>query len=486
MVTLETLNFDNSFSRLPDVFYSAVKPQPLKGARLVHFSPDAARLIDLPEAELLRPAFVDYLNGENPLPGAYPLSQVYAGHQFGHYVPQLGDGRAILLGEVINQQGERWDLQLKGAGLTPYSRMGDGRAVLRSTIREYLCSEAMAGLGIPTTRALCLLHSEEPVWREQLETAALLLRLSPTHIRFGHFEFFCHSGQHEALRQLTDYVIKTHFPALEGNDTPYLALFRWVVEKTAVLMADWMAIGWTHGVMNTDNMSILGLTIDYGPYAFMDEYHPDFIPNHSDTEGRYAYKMQPWIGQWNLGRLAAALTPLVPVEALKEALGGYEKIYWEAYTIKMLAKLGLSQATSGVTELITSLLTILHEHRVDYTVFFRQLCHFQPGGMNAAITSLFQDPARIDGWLADYTRVLEESGEPIGQAQARMKRVNPKYILRNHMAQQAIEQAEQGSFKEVERLHQLLQTPFDEQPGCESYAEPSPDWAKRIVISCSS
>ncbi len=313
MRTLEGLRFDNTYARLPDAFSARLAPTPFTShPYLVSFNPDAASLIDLDPKEVQRPEFVQYFSGARMLAGAEPLAMLYAGHQFGHYVPQLGDGRAILLGEVRNDRGEKWDLHLKGAGQTPFSRHGDGRAVLRSSIREYLGGEAMQGLGIPTTRALCLVGSEDEVLREEgVESGAMLVRLAPSHVRFGSFEVFAHRRQMAHLKQLADYVIENHFSHLQGASDGYFSFFREVVQKTAELVAKWQAVGFAHGVLNTDNMSILGLTLDYGPFGFLDDYDAGLICNHSDRGGRYAFHRQPNIANWNLHALGEALLSLI-------------------------------------------------------------------------------------------------------------------------------------------------------------------------------
>jgi uncharacterized protein YdiU (UPF0061 family) len=323
--TLHTLPLSNSFAQLPGTFYSRVRPTPFEQpAELIHFNTAAAELLDLDPAVADDPACVDVFSGRQLLPGADPLAMLYAGHQFGHYVPQLGDGRAIILGETTNRQQARWEIQLKGCGQTPYSRDGDGRAVLRSTIREYLCSEAMHGLGIPTTRALCITGSREEVYREQIETGAMLTRLAPSHVRFGSFEVFFYRNRHDALQTLADYVIATHYPELQDTEQPYVALLQAVVDKTANLLAQWQAVGFAHGVMNTDNMSVLGLTLDYGPFGFMEAYDPGLVCNHSDHHGRYAFDQQPQVALFNLSCLAQTLLPLVDVEAARAALEAYQ------------------------------------------------------------------------------------------------------------------------------------------------------------------
>jgi len=323
MKKLNQLNFDNTFSRLPDIFHSRQNPTPLPHPYVVSFNASVAELINLDVTEVERAEFTEYFIGNRLLSGSEPLSMLYAGHQFGYFVPQLGDGRAILLGEVKNNAGEYWDIQLKGAGITPFSRNGDGRAVLRSSIREYLCSEAMHGLGIPTSRALCIVGSDAEVYRETIESAAVLTRLSPSHVRFGSFEVFAYRDQHEPIALLADYVIAKHFPDIGDAPDKYLRFLNEVIVRTANLMAKWQAVGFAHGVMNTDNMSILGLTFDYGPFGFMETYDPGFICNHSDHGGRYAFDQQPQIGLWNLSCLAQALTPIIEVEKAQEALENY-------------------------------------------------------------------------------------------------------------------------------------------------------------------
>ncbi|HQW90364.1 MAG TPA: YdiU family protein, partial [Nitrospira sp.] len=340
--SLETLTFENSYARLPEVFYAKVNPTPFSTAPfLISANRAAMELLDLDPAEAQRPEFAGVFGGSLLVPGMEPLAMLYSGHQFGVYVPQLGDGRAILLGEVKNGRGERWDLHLKGAGMTPFSRDGDGRSVLRSAIREYLCCEAMHGLGIPTTRALCLVGSDDKVYREQVESGATIVRMAPSHVRFGTFEIFYYRKQHEHLQRLADYTIEMHFPDLAQAADKYARFFTEVVERTAKLIAHWQAVGWSHGVLNTDNMSILGLTLDYGPYGFMDDYDPGFICNHSDYNGRYAFNQQPYIGLWNLSCLAQTLLPFAPKEELKAALDGYQSSVDGHYHTHMRAKLGL-------------------------------------------------------------------------------------------------------------------------------------------------
>ncbi|MFO0705842.1 MAG: YdiU family protein [Nitrospira sp.] len=489
MRTLEQLVFDNTYARLPESFHTKLQPTPFSvPPSLISFNPSAAALIDLDPAEAARPEFAGVFGGSLLVPGMEPLAALYAGHQFGVYVPQLGDGRAILLGEVRNERGDKWDLQLKGAGLTPFSRDGDGRAVLRSSIREYLCSEAMHGLGTPTTRALCLVGSDHQVYREQIETGAIVVRMAPSHVRFGSFEVFYYRKQHEQLKILADYVIAQFFPHLADVPDRYARFFAEVVERTARLIAQWQAVGWAHGVMNTDNMSILGLTLDYGPFGFIDDYDPGFICNHSDYNGRYAFNQQPYIGLWNLSCLAQALLPLAEKDALKAALDRYTPACEGRYLELMRAKLGLAEERDDDGGLIQDLLTLMAQYRVDYTIFFRTLSGFRSasGESNDRVRDFFLDREAFDAWAGHYADRLRAERSVDSARAERMNRVNPKYVLRNYLAQQAIEKAQQKDYGEVDRLLSLLQDPFSDRPDMESYAAPPPNWGKHLAVSCSS
>lgn len=487
--TLETLVFDNSYARLPDAFYAKLNPTPFSSPPyLIHANPEAAALIDLDPEQFRRPEFAGVFGGSMLAPGMEPLAMIYSGHQFGVYVPQLGDGRAILLGEVNNERGERWDLHLKGAGLTPFSRDGDGRAVLRSTIREYLCCAAMQGLGIPTTQALCLVGSDDKVYREQIETGAMLVRMAPSHVRFGTFEIFYYRKQYELLRVLADYVIEQHYGRLRDAPDKYAQFFAEVVERTAKLIADWQAAGWAHGVMNTDNMSILGLTLDYGPYGFMDDYDAGLICNHSDHNGRYAFNQQPYIGLWNLSCLAQALLPLVEKEALKAALDAYTPVFEREHHRLMQAKLGLMEERPEDDELIRDFLGLLQASHADYTIVFRELSTFSlaEGAKNERLPEHFLNREHFDEWAIRYRDRLRREQSRDGERLTRMNCVNPKYVLRNYLAQTAIEKAQQKDFSEIDRLVHLLQDPFRDQPGMDAYAAPPPNWGKHLSVSCSS
>ena len=486
--TLEELPFDNTYARLPEAFYARVEPTPLPNPVLVSFNPDAAALLDLDPAEAARPEFAGAFGGQLLIPGSEPVAMLYSGHQFGIYAGQLGDGRAILLGEVRNSRGESWDLHLKGAGQTPFSRDGDGRAVLRSTIREYLCGEAMHGLGIPTTRSLCIVAGDEPVLRERPEVGAMLLRMAPTHVRFGSFQAFFARRQPEHVAQLADYVITRFYPHLAAAADRYPRFFHEVAVRTAQLIAKWQAVGWAHGVMNSDNMSIIGLTLDYGPFGFLDAYNPEFICNHSDHHGRYSFRNQPDIGYFNLRCLGQALSSLVTPQQEQEALAAYEAAQAAHYLELMRAKLGVQESKPEDGVLISDLLALMAMNQVDYTIFFRALGGFKSGGgeQTDALRDFFVDRDGFDRWAARYRdRLREETGRDEDR-QARMNRVNPKYILRNYLAQTAIERARQKDYSEIVRLRKLLADPFTEQPDMDAYAAPPPDWGRQILVSCSS
>ena len=482
-------DFDNTFARLPGAFHTRLQPTPLPEPYLVAFNPSAAGLIGLDPHFGETREFVEIFSGNRVPEGADPLAAVYAGHQFGTYVPQLGDGRALLLGEARGPDGRRWDLQLKGAGRTPYSRMGDGRAVLRSTIREYLCSEAMHGLGIPTTRALAITGSAAPVVRETTETAAVLTRMAPCHVRFGSFELFFYRKQHEQVRMLADYVLREHFPELLAAEKPYVTLLSEVVFRTAELVARWQAVGFCHGVMNTDNLSILGLTIDYGPFGFVDGFDWNHVCNHSDEGGRYAYNMQPKIAHWNLYCLGQALLPLMETEEAEAVLQKFEPAFETAYAMHMRAKLGLRTSEDGDAALTEGLLGQMHASRTDFTVLFRSLALFDSarGATNEKLRDQFTAREGFDAWALRYRDRLAREASVDAERRGRMDQANPAYVLRNWMAEEAIARArDDRDYAMIEELRVLLSDPFTEQPGMSRYAGYPPAWADAISVSCSS
>ncbi len=468
---LDGLSFGDGYAALGDRFVERRAPTPLTAPYLVAFNPLAAQLV-APGGDLQPGAALLALMAGNALPaGSKPWAAVYAGHQFGVYVPQLGDGRAITLGEVEGDGG--WEWQLKGAGVTAFSRFGDGRAVLRSTIREYLCSEAMHHLGIPTTRALGIAGSNDPVFREVPETAAVLTRIAPSHLRFGTFEYFHYRRDPDAVRVLADYAIGRFFGELDvASPSKYAEFLRAVVVRTARLIAKWQAVGFEHGVMNTDNMSILGLTLDYGPFGFMETYEPGWICNHSDEAGRYAFDRQPGVALWNCHALAAALSSLVTRDEAQPALAAFEPAYRDAYLGAMRSKLGLRDAHPEDVDLILALLDLLERERLDYTTFFRGLA--------------FGAPPALDEWLKRYRARCSRDSSPAQERPRQMLAANPAYVLRNHLAQTAIERAQAGDFGEIERLAERLQTPYRERAGDDRYAGPAPAGAPLVEVSCSS
>jgi uncharacterized protein YdiU (UPF0061 family) len=497
------LEWTHRLTQLGPRFFTHLQPTPVAAPRWAARNQDLRDALGWP-TEVFDDVHLQALAGNALMVGSQPLATVYSGHQFGQCAGQLGDGRAIWLGEAASLQGPQ-EIQLKGAGRTPYSRGGDGRAVLRSSIREYLCSEAMHGLGIPTTRALSLVASPEPVRRETLETAAVVARVAPSFLRFGHFEHFAAQGDADSLRLLADHALTHHLPECreraalwQGN--VYAALLDVVQERTGQLLAQWQAVGFCHGVMNTDNMSLLGLTIDYGPFQFMDGFDPGHICNHSDHQGRYAYGRQPQVAYWNLYALAQALAPLIDDQDMTlQVLEGYKTGFPRALGDAMRAKLGWVGALAIESEreadwsLVEDLMQLMAAEKVDYTLFWRQLSHAvvqQSHGPNVsdtgwcAVTDLVLDRPRLLAWLQRFTNRSDPSNfAAMGQ---QMLKSNPKFVLRNHLAEVAIRKAQTGDFSEIETLYTLLKSPFEDHPGFEAYANLPPDWASQLEISCSS
>ncbi len=463
-------------------------PTPLPAPYFVAASAPAAWLVGLDAADLAREDVVAVFTGNHVPPRSQPLAAVYSGHQFGHWAGQLGDGRAILLGDIDGPEG-RMELQLKGAGMTPYSRMGDGRAVLRSSIREFLCSEAMAALGIPTTRALMVTGSNQSVIRESMETAAVVTRMAPSFVRFGSFEHWRYRDKPEELRTLADYVINTFYPDLAGAPNPCLALLEEVTRRTARMIAHWQSVGFMHGVMNTDNMSILGITLDYGPFGFMEAFDVDHICNHTDQGGRYSYANQVPVGHWNCYALANALLPLIEdQEAAQAALDVYVDAYGEKFDELLRAKLGLKSTQENDRALADDMFKLMQTNHVDFTLFFRRLgdLRLEEPETDSPLRDLFLDRPAFDAWAVAYRARLRQENSVDAARRVAMHAVNPKYILRNYLAQVAIEKAQNGDFEEVRRLLGVLERPFDEQPENDAYAALPPDWASHLEVSCSS
>jgi uncharacterized protein YdiU (UPF0061 family) len=455
------------YSDLGDEYFAQVETKKLENSKLIHVNQSLKKELNL---DISDENLLSICSGEKKLGDVTPISTVYAGHQFGYFVPQLGDGRSCLVGEISN-----YEVSLKGAGTSPFSRGADGRAVLRSSIREYLCSVAMEALNIPTTKALALVASDTAVYREHLENASIVTRIAESHIRFGHFEFFAANGQNENVKKLADFVIKHHMPEVDKEN--YLDLFKEVVRSTALMIARWQAQGFAHGVMNTDNMSILGLTIDYGPFSFMETYNPGFICNHSDTQGRYSFEKQPSVALWNLHRLADALKSLVNEAQSKDALSEYEPALVKEYSSLMRRKFGLLEVNDEDNALINDFLELLYINKKDYHRSMRQLSSGKEHSLGG----------NFDSWFVRYKARLEKETSKMSQRVALMQSVNPKYILRNYLAEVAIRKAEDlNEYDEIETLFQLLKKPFDSHEGYETYDSEPPEWAQNLELSCSS
>jgi len=500
---------DNTRRQVHNACYSFVEPTKVSAPELVSFSQDAAQLIGLSKADCLSDEFLQIFSGNDTLDDMQAYAMCYGGHQFGNWAGQLGDGRAINLGEVINQTGEHWALQLKGSGATPYSRTADGLAVLRSSVREYLCSEAMHHLGVPTTRALSLVTTGEDVMRDILydgnaayEPGAVVCRMSPSFIRFGNFQIFASRNDTETLKALTDFTIEHHFSHLTsefeaGSPDIIAAFFDEVCQLTVKMVVEWMRVGFVHGVMNTDNMSILGLTIDYGPYGWLDDFNPDWTPNTTDAQhGRYRYSQQANIALWNCYQLANALYPLTEnTDPLEASLQKFQTSYREQWLAMMAAKLGFKAYQKGDEDLFERLESLLARVETDMTIFYRCLANETPT-LDSLKSAYYQTEHPVEftlamqDWLNDYNKRVSEDKRPATQRISAMNRVNPKYVFRNYLAQQAIDKADDGDYSMVNELLDLFRRPYDEQPEREHYSEKRPDWAKTKVgcsmLSCSS
>lgn len=476
--------FKNTYARLPEHFYAQQSPTPVAAPRLVKVNEELARRLGLDPAALASAQGVEILAGNRIADGAEPLALAYAGHQFGSFVPQLGDGRAILLGEVVAQDGVRYDIQLKGSGPTPFSRRGDGRAALGPVLREYIVSEAMAALGVPTTRTLAAVTTGERVFRETILPGAVLTRVAASHLRVGTFQYFAARHDIAGIRTLADYAIARHYPEAALAPQPYCALLNGVIARQAQLIAQWMLLGFIHGVMNTDNMSISGETIDYGPCAFMEAYDPETVFSSIDVRGRYAYGSQPHAALWNLARLAEALLPLLEQEtggeeaalaAARSALDSFDPQFQAARIVGLCRKLGLVTQLEGDAALAEDLLERMAAHHADFTLTFRRLCDAADGPQgDAAIRALFDDPRAYDAWAPAWHLRLEQEPLSAQQRSAAMRRLNPAFIPRNHRVEAALAAAvEQQDYQPFEELLDVVTRPYEDRPGLEHYATPA-------------
>ncbi|MDG1843896.1 MAG: YdiU family protein [Nitrospinaceae bacterium] len=493
MKTLENLNLSNSFAKLGADFLQEKLPDPVSKPYLIDSNPSAIKLIGLKPTEIKRNEFLEYFSGNRLLSNSKPLAMVYSGHQFGSYNPRLGDGRGLLLGEVQDKDNNTLDIHLKGCGPTRFSRGFDGRATLRASIREYLGGEAVHGLGIPTTRSLAVIGTGELVHREVPEPGAILVRLTDSHVRFGSFQFLHFNNKAEKVTALLNYIIERHYPTIQNDSDKYRILLRHVVNRTAKLIALWQANGFIHGVMNTDNMTITGATFDYGPFGFMDHFNPNFTPNHSDPNGRYAYGKQPEIGYWNLSKFAETLKHLVDSQFIAEELTNYQPTYNDYYRKLMGQKLGLEIFDSEFKELVNKLFQLLYNNSIDYSIFFRHLSDM-PRNFPKTLKQKFKDPQALDSWLSMYVRLIEREDPSLNTRTGKMNSINPKFILRNYLLQDATDKAlKESDFSEVERLRILLEDPYKDRPelfskyGIESehYAAETPPSSIEMQLSCS-
>ncbi len=477
---LDNITLQTPYLSLDSEFYDLTDPTPLDEPYLISFNPEAAKLIDLDSNSCDDPDFLAMLNGTFSPKGARPFAMCYAGHQFGNYNHWLGDGRTSNLGSVHG-----WNLQLKGSGETLYSRSADGRAVVRSSIREYLMSEAMHHLSIPTTRALGIIGSKTKVIRNKIEHAAIVMRMSTSWVRFGTFEYFRNADEPAKLEMLAEYVIAESYPHLKDDEDRFFKMFCEVVERTATLIAKWQAIGFNHGVMNTDNMSIEGLTIDYGPFAMMDDFRYGYICNHTDRAGRYSYAEQPNVSYWNLTMLSKALSPIIDKERMQKKLDDFGAfLYPDAYVDIMRDKLGLELKLDEDAKLVTELVEALHDAYVDHTLFFRTLSHYD--GEKTALYDIAMNPVVIDTWLNLYDNRLSKETRTQAQRQKAMLKSNPKYVLKNYMLDEAIAKAERGDYEMVETLLYIAAHPYDELPEFERFSGDTPEEYKNLGLSCSS
>lgn len=466
----------NHFQNLPESFFKKSIPTQLKNSRIIAFSQEVANLIELEESELKSELFLNKITGKEIDEKFCYLAQCYSGHQFGHFVDILGDGRAVLLTQIINKKQQKFDLVLKGSGITPFSRTyishSDGKSVLRSAIREFLASESLFHLNIPTSRALCLIASDDFAMREKLEPASQIIRVAPSHIRFGTFEYFFYNKQSDNIKILADYAIENYFPKIQDDEQKYLKFLEEVIKSTAQMVAKWQAFGFCHGVMNTDNMSIHGITFDFGPFGFLDNYNPHHICNFSDINGRYSFINQLQSAFWNLHAFAITLSSLISMEEQKEILQKFEKYFEDEYLGLMARKLGFKDFNSEVTSLIYEILEFLFVNKIDYSFFFRNFLEVEFKGFSKL--------------KVKHKRLLQKNNIGLVEAKNLANKINPKFILRNYLLENAIQKAYLGDFSEVLKLQKIMQNPFDEQKEFDDYSKIPPKWANELKVSCSS
>ena len=475
---LADLYFTNRLYKAASFIYTKVAPTALKDPKILHVNLDLLKRLELDESQAINPSFLRFLNGDLDFEGLFFGASFYSGHQFGHYVPRLGDGRAITIAEIKNDKGEYFELQLKGSGLTPFSRMGDGKAVVRSSVREYLASAHLKALGIPTTEALAVIAGTDDVYREEIEKSAMVLRVSESFLRFGHFQYYAHTNQLAELKTLVDFTVENYFSHFHGHPNACVLFFQEVVKRTAKLFAKWQSVGFCHGVLNTDNMSVLGLTLDYGPYGFISEYDQDYICNHSDHEGRYSLGNQPSIGMWNLQMLGEALSSIISEEDKKRTLETYPQIFLVEYRMLLLNKCGLEKNVSIDEDFLRTMLNMLVFTKLDYTQFFRSLSRYKKGDLSLEGVAVSDS---LTEWLKNYeARLLLEDISDLDR-HAKMLQINPKFILRNYLAQIAID-----DLTKISKVYEILTHPFDEWSEFEEWAKPVNDKYKFLSVSCSS
>lgn len=475
---LADLNYSNRLYQSAPFLFKKVVPEALSNPEILHLNLHLLHLLEIDPQQANNPSFLRFLNGDLDFEGLFFGASFYSGHQFGHYVPRLGDGRATTLAEIKNSDNHFFELQLKGSGLTPFSRMGDGKAVLRSSIREYLASAHLKALGIPTTEALAIIKGGDEVHREEIENSSMVMRVAESFLRFGHFQYYAHSNQPAELKTLVDFVVTHYFSNFKDHPNSYVLFYQEVIKRTAKLFARWQSVGFCHGVLNTDNMSILGLTLDYGPYGFIENFDQDYICNHSDHEGRYSLGNQPGVGYWNLDMLGAALSTLISDVDKKRTLETYPQLFFVEYRRLLLEKCGLNKQFETDDDFLRSLLNMLVKTKIDYTQFFRALSRYE---MGSGILMNINPSEELGLWLEEYDARLSLEELTPSDRHRKMLGINPKFILRNYVAQIAIDDPSL-----ISEMYQVLTRPFEEWSEYEKWAGPAPAKYRNLSVSCSS